>query len=530
MVNNRQNFTVTTLLVLVMFSIQISCRTRSVSDLSKESIIPKPVSITGTGEYFILKSGMNIYVDEGSVELQQIAKFLADRLKIATGFVIDIKIKDKTKVPGSIYLTISAADRSTGEEGYKINITKKMIELSANRPAGLFRAIQTLRQVLPATIELTSKQKGPWKIATGTIIDYPAYEYRGAMLDVARHFFGVDDVKRFIDLMSYYKFNVLHLHLSDDQGWRIEIKSWPNLTLHGGSTKAGGGDGGFYTQVQYADIVQYAKERYITIVPEIDMPGHTNAALASYAELNCNGKATELYTGTKVGFSTLCTDKDVTYKFINDVVGELAALTPGPYFHIGGDESHVTKKEDYITFINKVQEIVTGKGKQVIGWDEISLSTLKANSVAQYWANSENANRAASQGAKIIMSPAAKAYIDMQYDSTTTLGQHWAGYIEVSTAYNWDPATLVPGIDKEKILGIEAPLWTETITNMDELEYMVFPRLPGYAEIGWSPSQERDWNEYRERLGKHGERFSAMDINYYQSKLVQWGGTRIMSK
>jgi hexosaminidase len=272
--------------------------------------------------------------------------------------------------------------------------------------------------------------------------------------------------------------------------------------------------------------VHYAKERYIMVVPEIDMPGHTNAALASYAELNCNGKATELYTGTKVGFSTLCTDKEVTYKFIDDVVRELAALTPGPYIHIGGDESLVTKKEDYIPFINKVQEIVLAHSKQVIGWDDIAIASLKPKVIAQHWANVKNANQAVSKGAKILMSPASKAYLDMQYDPKTKLGLHWAGYIEVDKAYNWDPATLVPGVGKENVLGIEAPLWTETITRMDEIEYMVFPRLPGYAEIGWTPSSVRNWDEYKVRLGNHGERFKAMNINFYLSGLVPWVETQ----
>jgi hexosaminidase len=315
---------------------------------------------------------------------------------------------------------------------------------------------------------------------------------------------------------------MLHLHLSDDQGWRIEIKSWPELTKKGGSTEVDGGEGGFFTQEQFSDIVSYAKDHYVTIVPEIDMPGHTNAALASYPELNCNGKATELYTGTKVGFSSLCTKKEITYKFIDDVVREISGLTYGPFFHIGGDESHSTKREDYIPFINKVQDIVASHGKTVIGWDDIAIATLKPNTFAQFWANATNAEMAIKQGAKIIFSTAKKAYLDMQYDSTTKLGLHWAAYIEVDSAYIWDPATLVPGITRENILGVEAPLWTETITNMDEMEYMIFPRLPGYAEIGWTSSKQRNWDEYKTRLAQHGERFRMMGINYYQSKFVRW--------
>ena len=521
MTNKKQNIAITVLINLFLLAGQIPASAKTVSNLSKESIIPKPVSITSTGGYFTLKANTDIYIQGDSEELKQIGRYLAERLTPATGFEIEVKTTVKPPKSG-ICLTLTGADAKDGKEGYELVITKKMLKLSANDPAGLFRGIQTIRQILPAKIELTTRQEGPWQIATGTITDYPDYSYRGAMLDVSRHFFGVDDIKRFIDLISYYKMNALHLGLSNDQGWRIEIKSWPNLATHGGSTQVGGGRGGYYTQEQYSDIVKYAKDRYIIIVPEIDMPGHTNAALASYAELNCDGKATELYTGTKVGFSTFCTTNEITYKFIDDVFRELSALTPGPFIHIGGDESHATKREDYIPFINRVQEIVAANGKQVLGWDDISIATLRSNSVVQHWATVKNANAAVAQGAKIIMSPAKKAYLDMQYDKTTKLGLHWAAYIEVDSAYIWDLATLIPGVKKENILGVEAALWTETITSMDEIEYMVFPRLPGIAEVGWTATSARNWNEYKMRLAKHGERFKAMEIYYYPSKLVPW--------
>jgi len=514
----------TVFILIVMMVLSMSCSEKIPTDLSKESIIPKPISIVTTGESFTLKSRTNIYIQGGSDELRQIGQSLANILQPATGIDFDVKFTNKAPRSGHIYLTVSDSDSKLGDEGYELSINRKMLKLAANSPAGLFRGIQTIRQILPTKIELSEKQEGPWKISTGTITDYPDYSYRGAMLDVSRHFFGVDDVKRFIDFLALYKMNVFHLHLSDDQGWRIEIKSWPDLATHGGSTQVGGGEGGYYTQKQYSDIVSYADKHYITVIPEIDMPGHTNAALSSYAELNCNGKATDLYTGTRVGFSTLCTNKEITYSFIENVLNEIADLTTGPYIHIGGDESHSTKREDYIPFINKVQDIVAAQGKQVIGWDDIAISSLKPGAVAQHWANIKNARSAVDQGVKIIMSPAKKAYLDMQYDESTKLGLHWAGYIEVDSGYMWDPATLIPGIERENILGVEAPLWTETVTSMDEIEYMVFPRLPGYAEIGWTSSSLRDWNEYKERLGKHGERFRAMGIDFYQSGLVPWNG------
>ncbi len=506
------------LLLTVIFG-QTAC---TPTDLSKESLIPKPISVVSSGGNFELTDQTDIYVQGESTEINQIGQFLADKLNPSTGLGIEVKSTSETPPSGSIFLSLSGDDAELGDEGYELTINDNLVSLVANKPAGLFYGIQTIRQILPAKVEMASVQKGPWKLATGTIRDYPEYSYRGSMLDIARHFFSADDVKHFIDQMAFYKMNVLHLHLSDDQGWRIEIKKWPNLTEHGGSTEVGGAEGGFYTQDQYSDIVKYAQDRYITVIPEIDMPGHTNAALASYPELNCNGKATELYTGTDVGFSSLCTNKEITYQFIDDVVSELVSLTPGPYIHIGGDESHATKIEDYIPFVNRVQEIVIAHGKQVIGWDEIALTTLHPNTIAQYWAKAENAQKAVAQGAKVLMSPAQNAYLDMQYDSTSTFGLHWAGYVEVDKGYNWDPATLVPDIKREDIAGIEAPLWSETVSNRQEAEYLIFPRLLGYAEIGWTPTELRNWDDYKVRLAQQGERLKAMDINFYPSKLINW--------
>ena len=512
-----------TLFIAALLAIHVTAyaQTPTTLELSEVSLIPYPASVTATDGTFTLTAQTAIYVD-GTSEAITVGQQLADYLRPATGFALPVEKTASSPASGNIYLTLTGEDDALGEEGYVLTITEKQVRLSASQPAGLFRGLQTIRQLLPPAIEKDSPQDGSWPMATGTIRDKPTYAYRGAMLDVARHFFAPDDVKQYLDYLAYYKMNTLHLHLSDDQGWRIEIKSWPKLTTHGGSTNVGDGAGGYYTQEQYADLVQYAQDRFITIVPEIDMPGHTNAALASYPELNCDGKAPELYTGIEVGFSTLCTDEEITYQFVDNVIGELAALTPGPYLHIGGDESHATAKEDYIPFINRVQKIVQSHGKQVIGWDEIAEATLVPNAVAQYWAKTDNATAAVKQGAQVIMSPASKAYLDMQYDSTTTLGLHWAGYVEVDTAYAWNPAGLVKGITQADILGIEAPLWTETITNLDELEYMVFPRLLGIAEIGWSPASVRDWEEYKVRLGKQKDRFEVMNVNYYPSRLVPW--------
>jgi hexosaminidase len=508
--------------IIFFIVIMYSCHTKTPKDLTKESIIPKPSLVIPTNSSFELSASTVIYYEEGSEAVKSIGEYLSNVL----GEVYDFNLKLIASGPSSAKNGISlmlSNNSNLGDEGYQLSIDENQITIASASPAGVFLGVQTLRQLIPVRSKTgETAASGSLEIATGTITDSPAYGYRGAMLDVSRHFFDVDDVKRYIDLLAAFKMNVLHLHLSDDQGWRIEIKSWPNLTAIGGSTQVGGGKGGFYTQEQYKDIVQYAASRFITIVPEIDMPGHTNAALASYGELNCDGKARELYTGTQVGFSTFCTSSETTYQFIDDVIRELSEITPGPYIHIGGDESHVTPLEDYIPFINRVQGIVAKYGKKVIGWDEIAHASLIENATVQFWAKADNATKGVEQGAQVLMSPATKTYLDMQYDSTTKLGLHWAAYIEVDEAYNWDPATLVPGINRENILGIESPLWTETITNMEEIEYMVFPRILCHAEIGWTKTSDRNWEDFRQRLGSLCKRLEAMEINYYPSAKVPW--------
>ncbi|HEY9488214.1 MAG TPA: beta-N-acetylhexosaminidase [Chryseosolibacter sp.] len=505
------------------------------AQLRFESIIPKPVSSQLDGNAFVLTSDTRIVIGESGKNIENVANFLAEKLKPATGYDLEV-LTGENPGKGTILLSL-AEDEELGPEGYELTIGDNGIKVTANESIGLYWGVQTLRQMLPEEIENSSNVADiSWEIATGTIRDYPQYSWRGSMLDIARHFFGVDDIKHYIDLISLYKINTLHLHLSDDQGWRIEIKSWPNLALTGGQTQVGGGEGGYLTQEQYSDIVDYASRRYITIVPEIDMPGHINAALVSYKELNLGPpirrepassnpdrpKAGEVYTGIQVGFSTLDVRKEITFRFVNDVLRELAEITPGPYLHIGGDEAAVTKKPDYIAFIDRFKDIVKANGKQMIGWEEIAQAALDSTITVQHWHSQQYARMAADKGAKLIFSPAQKVYLDMQYDSTTKLGLHWAAYIEVDSSYMWDPATQVPGIDPSQIRGVEAPLWSETTVTMDDVEYMVFPRLPGVAEVGWTKAQDRNWDDYKIRLANQSKRWEALDINYYRSPKVPW--------
>jgi hexosaminidase len=341
------------------------------------------------------------------------------------------------------------------------------------------------------------------------------------MLDVARHFFTVREVQQYIDLLALYKMNTFHLHLSDDQGWRIVINSRPKLATIGSATQVGGRSGGFYTQQDYQAIVQYAQARYITVVPEIDMPSHINAALVAYPEVGCSVRPTGLYTQTDVGWSAFCVDKEETYALVDDIVREISAITPGPYFHIGGDEVQALTHDQYTRFIERVKTIVAKHGKIMVGWEEITQARLDPNTLAQQW-KSDSVKAALQNGAKLIMSPAKKVYLDMKYTPATELGLKWAAYIEVRDAYDWDPATYMAGVNESDIAGVEAALWSETLRNITAAEYMVMPRLPAIAEVAWTPQRLRDWENFRVRLSTHAARWSYLGVNYYRSPQIPW--------
>ncbi|MGB5315411.1 MAG: family 20 glycosylhydrolase [Robiginitalea sp.] len=490
------------------------------TDLASAALIPKPVRVVNKPAAFPLDHHTAIFTEMGRDAFTGVGLFLSQEIQKTQNLAIPVNPDSSTDLFRGIYLIQTPGME---QEQYELAISSDSILLRSATAEGAFRGVQTLRQLIPHISNDTLAEYPVWVIPGGTIQDEPTFEYRGGMLDVARHFFDISDVKKYLDIMAYYKMNYLHLHLTDDQGWRIEITSWPKLTEIGGQTEVGGEAGGYYTQEAYKELVAYAGDRYITIVPEVDMPGHTNAASVSYPFLNGNGKTPKPYTGMRVGFSTLDTRKDTVYQFIDDVVREISALTPGPYFHIGGDESHATPKAEYEYFIKRVVPIVRKYGKIPIGWDEVGTVSLDADVVAQYWQQDKaNVARAAEQGMKILMSPAKKAYLDMSYDSISKFGLHWAAYIPVDSAYTWSPETYSSEIPRAAILGVEAPLWSETISTIAELEYLAFPRLLGYAELGWTPPAERSWEDYKMRLIRQTPYFKRLDIQFYPSQRVPW--------
>lgn len=449
--------------------------------------------------------------------------------------------------PGDIHFgsveQVEQVTPGTLDESYSLSVSPDGVQVRAPSPAGHYYAAQTLRQLLPPLVEYSAAYPHPLYLPTGTVRDRPRYAWRGLMLDVARHYLPPRDIQRFIDLMALHKLNRLHLHLADDQGWRIEIPEWPALTEIGGSTEVGGGEGGFYTADDYRGLVRYAEERFITIVPEIDVPGHTNAALASYPELNCDGAAPDLYTGTDVGFSVLCVDKDITYRFLDDVIGEISRLTTGAWFHVGGDEVKLLSEADYVAFIERVQGLVESHGKAMIGWDEIASASLSATSTVQLWrplwpsggsdtleaeqseaaaALAAGLGRALEAGAKVILSPADRIYLDMKYSTSTPVGLTWAAVVDVRSSYDWRVAEVFGSVPEASILGVEAPLWSETVGTREEFEYLAFPRLASVAEIGWSPAAARSWEEFRLRLGAQSPRWTALGVNFNRTPDVPW--------
>lgn len=470
------------------------------------AVIPAPQSMTmDNGDPFVMTPGTEIDVHgDGALA---VGNYLAALLRPSTGYPLPV-----SAVPGGKpAIDLRIADVGLGSEGYVLEAGPNQVLIRASTPEGLFHGVQTLRQLLPPEVESRTVQQGQWTVPPVHITDQSRFAWRGSMLDVARNFFTVQQVEQYIDMLALYKVNILHLHLSDDQGWRLQIKGWPQLTTVGAATSWGGGPGGYYTQDQYSQIVRYAAKRYITIVPEFDLPGHSTAARASYPALDCT--------------TTVCVHSPATYQFLDDVIRQVAALTPGPYIHIGGDEVTGLSAADYAYFIQQAEQIIHKYGKQMIGWDDIEQANLSPGSVVQYWAHASQAASAAQQGLKVIMSPDPTAYLDMAYNPGTP-GR--TPYTSVEQAYDWDPATEVPGVAASQVYGVEGPVWGfpewggSPGFSFADAEFQAFPRMLALAELGWSPESSHSWASFSQRLGEQGVRLDLLGVNYYRAPDVPW--------
>ncbi|WP_431778281.1 family 20 glycosylhydrolase [Microbacterium aurantiacum] len=422
-------------------------------------------------------------------------------------------------------------------EGYRLSMDDGGVHVRAHDAAGAFYAVRTLEQLLRA-------DGAGWVLPAAEIDDAPRFAYRGMMLDVARHFFPVDTVVAVLDRAASLKLNRLHLHLSDDQGWRLALRERPALTAHAAASAVGGDAGGFYSREDYRTIIAAAAERHIVIVPEIDVPGHSHAVGVAYPELAADPvisdhvretvtefggglpRAGEPYTGLAVGFSSLRIDDRATDDFLADVFGELAALTPGPYLHFGGDEALGTDPTEYAAFVARASTLIADLGKIPVAWHEAgAASDLHPDTVGQYWGfvrprdGADDLARAFVPRGGVILSPADAAYLDMKPRDDAALGLTWAdGATSLARAYAWDPSDVVPGLDEADVLGVEAPLWTETVRTLADIDALAFPRLAAAAEAAWSPATgvhpDRTWESFRARVRALRPLWDAAGIAY----------------
>lgn len=478
-------------------------------------LLPLPLKIEPLEGSLTLTSQTRIATGAGIGSFDHTVNHLIGDVQQATGLHI---ARTALAADGDIILQLNGDLAELGEEGYEIVVSTTGVTLSAGHPHGLWNATRTL-------VQLFAHEPGDANLPAMQITDRPRYVWRGAMLDVARHFFSVDQLLRFIELIARFKINRLHLHLTDDQGWRLAIDSWPSLTNIGGSTSTGHGSGGWFSRSDYCEIVAHAARHFITIVPEVDMPGHTHAALASVPALNLSGQSPPLYTDMPrdlagVGFSSLHLAAPATHRFITDVVAQLAADTPGKYLHVGGDEANATGAGEYRQFIELLQREVHLHGKQLVGWEEIANAALLPGALVQHWLHADVARRAPGS-ARFIMSPSAHTYLDMKHTPSCRVGRRWAGFIDVDSAYGWDPATVIDGIADDRIEGVEAPLWTEKVTTFDDVQHLCFPRLACLGEVGWTAQHLRNWDGFRPRLAVHAQRLEQIGVGIFRSPLLE---------
>ncbi|MBD0833673.1 beta-N-acetylhexosaminidase [Aestuariibaculum sp. TT11] len=529
---------------------------------SDYQIIPKPTSLEKTKGRFLVSPNTKII---GHSDLQNEGEYLADLLNHVSG----INVSFETKGAGSIELKL---DNNLKDEGYTLTVNHDKILITGKTPKGVFYGIQSLRQLLPASIETEVSNIDDLTIPAVSIKDNPRFVYRGMHLDVGRHMFPVDFIKKYIDLIAMHKMNTMHWHLTEDQGWRIEIKKYPNLTnigskrygtIKGHLHRETGNDekeyGGFYTQDEVKDIVKYALDRHVTIIPEIELPGHASAAIASYPYLSCfpdeltqvtndmgsvAGKEVQAKGNPKIVQETwgvfddvFCAGNEKTFEFLENVFAEIIPLFPSEYIHIGGDEcpksnwKRCTDCQSRIAdinlsdehelqsyFIQRIEKHLNAKGKRIIGWDEILEGGLAPNATVMSWRGEKGGIEAAKQKHNVIMTPGSHCYFDhyqVGKDEQDKEPLAIGGILPVETVYSYDPIPLELSSDEKKyILGAQGNVWTEYMKSTDYVEYMVLPRMTALSEVVWTQKEGKNWEDFKERLRTIRARYDALQLNY----------------
>ena len=537
-------------LLIAAASILAGCKQTSDGGVNLYSIIPAPSSLVEMNGRFIFSSKSQIILTEQNDETMLAADFLALLIKNPTGISIPV-VEGNNSKSGDVFMALDTSVNNN--EGYILSVTKRKIIIKAKTPVGLFYAVQTLRQLMPVEVEKDGLVEGmEVSVPSCEIEDEPEYVYRGMHLDVGRHMFPVAFIKKYIDMISMHKMNTFHWHLTEDQGWRIEIKKYPRLTETGGfrkETLVGHGGtkpyqydgtpyGGFYTQDEIRDVVSYAKSRFVTIIPEIEMPGHAQAALAAYPELSCTGGPFEVHTRWGVVDNVFCAGKEETFNFLQDVLTEVIDLFPGTYIHVGGDECPKTKWEEcpdcqkrikaeslkneeelQSYFIRRMEKFLASKSRKLIGWDEILEGGIAPEATVMSWRGTEGGIDAARQKHDVIMTPSKFVYLD--YYQTVPEGQPLAigGYLPLELVYSYNPMPEELSDEEQKhILGVQGNVWTEYIRTSDHVEYMAYPRMFALAETGWTSDKLKDFEDFLSRLEIMKRRYDLIGLNYFKGE------------
>ena len=501
------------------------------------SIIPQPSKITINEGEFILNNTCSLEYDKSNAELERIAGFFKEYVQGYFGLSLNGN--------GNAITFKLNKDLGLGKEGYKLGIDNKQISIVASNPAGIFYGMQSLKQLFP-----TKQGEKGISIPALEIQDEPRFGWRGNMLDVARHFFPVSFIKKYLDILAMYKINTFHWHLTEDQGWRIEIKKYPELTEishwreetvvgHARDSKVydGLGYGGFYTQDQVKEIVKYAAERYITVVPEIEMPGHTSAVLAAYPKLGCTGGPYKVQGMWGVHEEVFCAGNEETFSFLEGVLDEVCELFPSEYIHIGGDEcpknawKECPKCQKRIKgeglhdehelqsyFIKRMEKYLDGKGRRLIGWDEILEGGLAPKATVMSWRGEKGGIEAAKQNHDVVMSPNSHMYFD-HYQGKDREKQPLAigGYLPLEKVYSYNPLPNdLTEEEKKHVIGAQSNLWTEYVPSTSHAEYMLLPRLCALSEVTWTELQNKDFKSFQEKMKKHYEILDMLGYNYYK--------------
>ncbi len=518
--------------------------------MAAPTVIPKPAEMVPGEGLFTLNAKTTVLVAES---LKATGEDFAALLRKPTGFPVPVAVVNESlAATNAIVLRTDPAREDLGEEGYALEVTPNHVTVVSAGPAGAFYGCQTLRQLLPKQIEQGTRVNDvAWTLPCLRIKDVPRLGWRGCMLDSSRHFQGKAFVKRFIDLLAYHKLNRLHWHLADDQGWRVEIDAYPNLMKAGAfrpnahaqknyqPNPDGVPYGGFHSKADLREIVAFAQRRHVTIIPEIEMPGHNLAALMAYPELSCTGAPKEL-GGRWIYEDVFCAGNEKTFEFLTTALGEVIDLFPSPWIHIGGDEcpkvrwqacakcqerirTESLKDEHELQsyFVKRIEAYINSRGRRLIGWDEILEGGLAPRATVQSWRGTKGGIEAATRGHDVVMSPTSHCYLDYTYEVTP-----------VRKTYAFNPLPPELTADQQKhILGVECCMWlgnvsrrhlekTGRILDASGIDHQVFPRLIALSEVGWSPKTARDWADFKGRLNAHGQRLDLLGVNYYRDPEV----------